>query len=467
VEFISFVIISVCFLFFILKNKLFKLNEIPIIYIVLAYILKLLLGITLWYIYTHYYSDKSVNDIYKYFNDGRKLAEIFKNNVSDFVSVLFGEKINSQDNLQLFQEMKFWEKPNSYGFYNDNQTIIIISSILNLISNNNLILSMLYMSILSFTTTFVIYKKLSAYLEWKKAFFILLFLSPSIGLWTTGLLKENLILIALTIIVYFSTELLFKINTLNILGILIGVTALTVSKPYLTGFILPSLICLYFIKYFKIKNIKLIYLTMYFLLFAIFITWTYTHNPVVYNYKNKSEAEKTLEYNRVNQISYKKNVLGNNYNILEMLRFKQADYKHEAKLANAKSLINTKKMNGELSNFFLCIPYGISNGFARPHIFEIYTFSYLLPALENFLIILLFIIILIFPRKLEVDQQNLVFHLGTFVVLTFTFLGLLVPVLGNLVRYKAPLLPLLYFCLLALVDKSKYQSFTSKITRKI
>ena len=116
----------------------------------------------------------------------------------------------------------------------------------------------------------------------------------------------------------------------------------------------------------------------------------------------------------------------------------------------------------------LCEEESIKNlNFRNPsctNIFSIFCYRRLL---ENFLIILLFIIILIFPRKLEVDQQNLVFHLGTFVVLTFTFLGLLVPVLGNLVRYKEPLLPLLYFCLLALVDKSKYQSFTSKITRKI
>ena len=112
-----------------------------------------------------------------------------------------------------------------------------------------------------------------------------------------------------------------------------------------------------------------------------FLIWTYTHNPVIYNYKNKSESEKSKEYDRVNQISYQKNVLGNNYNILEMLRFKQADYNHEAKLAKAKSLVNTKKMNGELSNFFACIPYGISNGFVS--LFNIFLKNVVTPQLRQ------------------------------------------------------------------------------------
>jgi hypothetical protein len=119
-------------------------------------------------------------------------------------------------------------------------------------------------------------------------------------------------------------------------------------------------------------------------------------------------------------------------------------------------------MNGELSNFFACLPYGISNGFARPHIFEIHSVTYILPALENILILILISLILIFPRKLNINQQILIFYFGTFIVITYTFLGLLVPVLGNLVRYKAPLLPFLFFSLLVLIDKSKISQFTYK-----
>ena len=433
VEHIIFLIIIIGFSTFIFKNQAFKTDDVSLKFILLSFLFKLISGIALWYIYTYFYSDTSVNDIYKYFIDGKQLADIFKNNPPDFIAILLGKNIENQQNVILYQEMIFWVKPNSYGFYNDNQTIIILSSFLNLISNNNLLISILYMSCISFTATFTLYKTLSPYLEWKKVFYIILFISPSIALWTTGLLKENLILLAITIIVYFTNKLRNKINLLNVIGYIIGLLALTLSK------------------------------FMYVFFIVLFITWCYTHNPVSYNYDNKTEAEKSIEYDRVNQISYQKNVLGNNYNILEMLRFKQADYKHEAKIAKAKSLIYTKKMDGELYNFFSCLPYGISNGFARPHIFEIHSFTYLIPALENFLVLLLFLLIFIFPKKINLNQKLLIFYYGTFIILTFIFLGLLVPVLGNLVRYKAPFLPILYFCLLTLIDKTKIQLFIEKI----
>ncbi len=466
-EYIFFLIIAVFFLFLIIKNETFKLNGIDENYVIYSYLLKLISGIALWYIYTYYYSDKTVNDIYKYFNDGNQLAKIFKNNISDFWSVISGLQLKNADNLRLLNQMKFWIKPNSYGFYNDNQTIIVLSCFLNLICNNNLLLAMLYMSIASFIALFILFKTLSVYLEWKKLFYVLLFVSPSIALWTNGLLKENLILLALTILVFFTNKLVNRINLFYVVGFVFGLLALTITKPYLFGFILPSVICFGFVICMKIKSIKLLFISMYITSILVFITWCYTHNPVIYNYANKSELEKSKEYDRVNQISYQKNVLGNNYNILEMLRFKQADYKHEAKIAKAKSLIYTKKLDGELYNFFICLPYGISNGFARPHIFEIKSLTYLVPSLENLFIIFLFVLIFLFPKKLNLDQKLLVFYYGTFISITFIFIGLLVPVLGNLVRYKAPFLPILFFCLLTIIDKEKIHLFILKIKQSI
>lgn len=461
-EYITFLFVTICFLFFILKNKRFKLEQISITYINYAFFIKLFSGVALWYIYTYFYKDKSVNDIYKYFQDGKVLAEIFKNNVFDFFSVIRGEKLDNPENIKLLENLKFWTKPNSYGIYNDNQTIIILSSLLNLISNNNLLIANLYMSLISFLAIIVLYKILSPYLEWKKVYFFILFSSPSIALWTTGLLKETIIVCALSLIVYFTIKLIRKKNIYLVIGLIGSILILLISKTYLLGFILPSVGCFAILQILKHTHTKLLFIGSYVLIILFFITWSYTHNPVVYNFKNKTEAEKREEYKRVNHISYEKNVLGNNYNILEMLRFKQADYKHEAKLANAKSLISTKKMDGQLSNFFACIPFGISNGFARPHLIETNSLPLILPALENFICLLLILCVSIFTRKLNRDEQILVFYFGTFIVLTFIFLGLLVPVLGNLVRYKAPLLPLFYFCLLSLIDKSKLYTFIHK-----
>lgn len=462
--FLAFTFLVCLYLHF--KNKRLKLEEIPSHWLYLAFISKVLASFSLWYIYTYYYPDKSISDIYKYFNDGHQLALIFKNSPSDFIRIITGNLPIKIQNIELYHQMKFWVKPNTYGIYNDNQTIILVASIFNLITNNTLLLAMLYMSICSFFATIILYKSLSRHIQWKQLFFILLFFLPSISFWTSGLLKESLIFCSLSLLIYFGVKIIEKFKWFTLACFSITSFGLLISKTYLFGFILPSISIIYIIYLLKINNVKIAFLSLYCFIILFIITWTYTHNPVIYNYQNKSEAEKTKEYNRVNQISYQQNVLGNNYNLLEMLRFKQADYKHEARLAKAKSLINTKKIDGQLSNFFACIPYGLSNGFARPHLLEANNPMLVLPAIENLLILFLLLVMFIFPRKLDYTNQILVFAFGTFIVITFIFLGLLVPVLGNLVRYKAPLLPLLIYCLLMLIDKNKLLAYLTKFRGK-
>lgn len=465
-EYFIFIVFFLVCLLVLFKNKRLKLVEIPTGWILIAFLSKLTAGIILWYIYTYYYSDKKISDIYKYFYDGHQLAIILKNNPSDFIQVITGNLPNEIQNIETFEKMKFWVKPNSYGIYNDNQTIILIASMLNLATNNNLILAILLMSISSFFATIIFYKSLHTEIQWKRLFFLLIFFLPSITLWTSGLLKETIIFCALTCFMFFGIRILSKINLISTFGFIISCFVLLVAKTYIFGFVLPSVACIVIIKVFNIRNVKISFATLYAIILIFIITWSLVHNPVTYNYKNKTEIEKSKEFDRVNQISYQQNVLGNNYNLLEMLRFKQADYKHEARLANAKSLINTKKMDGQLSNFFACIPFGLSNGFARPHILEVNNFMLIFPAFENLFILILLLLVFAFPRKLNSEQHLIVFSLGTFVVITFVFLGLLVPVLGNLIRYKAPLLPILFYCILMLIDKNKLLVQFAKFNRR-
>jgi hypothetical protein len=448
----------------ILKSKFYTLPNIPSNHVRIAFLIKLISGLFIWILYTYYYKNHSVNDIYKYYEDGKLMLQIFKTNPSDFFQIIRGNQPISPKSLHLLNNMKFWVKPNSYGIYNDNQTIILISSILCLLSWNNILNANLLISFIAFTSLILTFKIVSPYLSnFKKLFFCFLFLSPSIACWTSGLLKETIILISLTLCIYFGIKLIEQFKKSTFIYLFASCFLLLISKTYLLGFLLPSLGCVIVLKLFSIQKVRTSFLLLYTILITIFITWCLTHNPVIYNYKNKTKAEINQEYSKINQLSYDQNVLGNNYNLLEMFRFKQADYIFEAKLEHANSLIATKKMDGRLSNFFACLPYGLSNGFSRPHIFEIKSILMVLPAIENFVILSLLLLSLLFTTKLSYNQKILVYGFGTFVTLTFVFLGLLVPVLGNLVRYKSPLLPILYFLLFLLIDKNKLQNFWYKI----
>jgi hypothetical protein len=451
--------------YIVVKHKFYQITEISPLVVRLAFTSKILAGILLWYIYTYYYSNTKISDLYKYFEDGNILATILKNDMQDFFKIISGSLPLKTENVDLYFKLKFWVKPNSYGIYNDNQTIILVNCILSILSNNNILTSTLIISFLSFTASIALYKVLSPFIIWKNVYFAILFLTPSIVLWTSGLLKETLVFISVVGCVYHGIKSVEKFELKNVVYLTTSCFLLLISKTYFLGFLFPSIICVSIITLTKTSKIRTVFISMYCFMIMFFLVWSLTHNPVIYDYKNKTENEKHKEYDRVNQISYSQNVLGNNYNLLEMLRFKQADYKHEARAEKAKSLIETKKMDGSISNLIACIPFGISNGFTRPHIFEANSFMVSIPAVENVFFLILLILSILFHQHLETKKQVLVFGLGTFIVLTYLFLGLLVPVLGNLVRYKAPLLPLLYFCVLIQIDSEKIISFWSKIKR--
>jgi hypothetical protein len=171
--------------------------------------------------------------------------------------------------------------------------------------------------------------------------------------------------------------------------------------------------------------------------------------------KNKTYKEQILEYNKVNSKSYQNNVLGNDYNILEMLRFKQADYYYEAKEANAKSLIELNKLDGTLENLFLNLPISLVNSLFRPYPTDLSSTLSIPFFLENCGLLLLMIVMFLGFKKINKSFENDYYLIFYFVMITLIFIGLLVPLIGNIVRYRSPLMPFVYLIILMHIDVNK------------
>ena len=65
------------FLFYFIKKNADSIKRQSLL---LAIAVKILASISVWYIYTYYFSNTSLNDIYKYFNDGKILNDSFTKN---------------------------------------------------------------------------------------------------------------------------------------------------------------------------------------------------------------------------------------------------------------------------------------------------------------------------------------------------------------------------------------------------
>ena len=240
---------------------------------------------------------------------------------------------------------------------------------------------------------------------------------------------------------------------------------LLISKAYYAVFILPTICCIVINIFIKKINIKLIFRTVYLTLFSLFIYWALFHNPITYNYEGKNKKEQIEEYKKITSLSYERNVLGNDFNILEMLRFKQVDYRYEARVKKAKSTIKIKELDGNLINLFECLPLGLINAITRPSLIDINSPLILLPAVENTFILLLFFLAFKFKNQVTNDQRAIDLTLRYFTISMLIFLGILVPVIGNLVRYRAPILPFILILLLFRININQFTEYLRKITQ--
>lgn len=450
-------IITFFFVILVIRNPFFQLEHISKRIVVVSMIVKIVASIFCWYIYTFYYTDLKVNDIYKYFNDGITLHNLAVNSPSNFLNLIFGQQVNSEEYRVYLSALKFWFKPNSNGIYNDNQTIIIVNFLMSFFSNKSIVLQSIWFGFIGFLGNIMIFKSTSSYLpiSLRRVYFFIIFFLPSTLIWTSGIFKETLIYFSIGSIFYFGKSLIdkkFKSSIFCLFGF--SLLLLMAVKPYFFIFFLSTLI-IYLIAYFlNTKNVKRVYLLSLGAFILFFICWSKFHNPVVFNMKNKTRKEQIVEYNKVNSKSYQNNVLGNDLNLLEILRFKQADYYYEAKQANAKSLIYINKLDGTLENLFLNIPTSLINGILRPFPFDLTSMIFIPFFLENVILMFLIICIIIAFKKVDKSYKNEYYLMLYFVIITLIFIGLLVPIIGNIVRYRAPIIPLLYFLIFLHLDSN-------------
>ncbi len=128
-------------LFFFVLNRFsfFKLEKISATMLNLALCAKLAASILLVLLYTYYYTNKETSDIYKYFEDGKIIHQLLVRYPSDFFHFLFNQTITNEDAKTVISHVKYWNKTNSYGLFNDNRTIIIANAMLNFLSYSNIL----------------------------------------------------------------------------------------------------------------------------------------------------------------------------------------------------------------------------------------------------------------------------------------------------------------------------------------
>ncbi len=153
-----------------------------------ALLLKVIAALVLGLIYKFYYG---AGDTFSLFDDGQLLAQLAKDELLTYLKVL-GQTVKGRRVGEYI--MLANANPRAVA-------MSVINSVLCLLSGNNYWLSAFYAAIINFIALITLVFTLEKIFKLSRlSLFVAFFLYPSVLLWTSGLLKENVLLACLSIV---------------------------------------------------------------------------------------------------------------------------------------------------------------------------------------------------------------------------------------------------------------------------
>ena len=404
------VLYIVTILFSLKKIDFFKINGIKKNYILLAFSIQVLAGFILYIIYTQYYTERYSADIFKYYDDSLVLYNTFFSNPLDFFKIIIGIDCDSKYYLiNYFSEMNHWYTSYENSLMDESRLLIRLNAILNVIGFKSYGFNLISFIFIGFLGKILITRNLVKY--YKRLNPIILFwgliLFPSIMLWSSGILKEPLIIFSIGLILQ-SFGVYNNKKWFSLILVVFGLAIIFKVKFYVFICFLPALVSFAISQNWKIKPLKVITLISIFLNFLLVILST----------------------------------LKNSYNPLVILSNKQNDFIKLAEILNAGSSFKMASIDPNFISFFSSIPMGIINGFFRPFPTDINKIIHVLPLIENIFlyVLIIYLVYKLFSLKINFEKVylNVLLNSVFFISLLFTITGLSTPVIGALVRYKLP-----------------------------
>ncbi len=381
---------------------------------------KFFAGLCLWLIYTFYYTDTANNDAHKFYRDALVLYQVKSESPKVFCTLLFSPTTDSTANIYAAR-MQNWERNFDEAPVNENRTVIRLNTLLLFISGKTYFVHVLIMCFISFIGCLLIANVLIPYLPQKNVGYILpvLFL-PSVLLWASGVMKEPLLVLGLGLFVY---GLLAKVSFIwRLAAVFIGGLILLSVKFYVLACILPAG-------------------------FAYLIASRLRTNPAIISVYIISHLLVILLAFNLQNVS--------NINAMQMLVNKQQHAVKEAGYFRAGSTIAVPVITADAISILKATPKALFNTLMQPTVLTARKPVVLFNAIENLLVLGFLIYLTAYGNWKNAAHLNVAFFLLSASVVYFVVIGICTPVAGNLVRYKAPLLPLFLFALLVLADIKK------------
>ena len=494
------------FLFILRKLKLNSYRVINHNILCVIFVLKILIGISLNIIYSEYYQDRKTSDIYKYFDDSKFIHHSLKNNPLHFIQLITGINDNNPQ-LAIYTDSTLHWKQQSQEFSNftqtsnvtfsNHRTITKFNAIMRIFSFGNINTHVLIMSFISLIGCLLIFKSFYQFIPSNnlKIYLVIIFLTPSIIIWSSGILKEGLLFFAFGL--YFNSLFNLSKNYNRNAAILLFSFFLIFTLKYYLFIIIIPLTLLYLIP--SKTNINTIakYVVFLFFIASLFIFSENFNNQVnlvlnskrteqvrvavggyyclQFNNKNSSRLVRFISpLKEISKIDYKSNINSKStfFKLKPGLQYQvfNSDLNNDTLLTNSEfkyyfldsfekagSYYPLPIIGKSSTNFIKSIFNAISNVFFKPFNFFEGSLLLTLASFEN-LLFFIYILFLLVKRKIRIANLNVLLFNLLFIFMLYTVIGLTIPVLGGLVRYKILGFLLLLISLLMIFVKKRIKN---------
>lgn len=489
---------AIC-IYIIKKTGFFKIPSITSNYLVGLFLLKVASGLILYFIYSYHYTYRATSDAFRYYDDAVIMVKALKTAPLDYFKMLTGIGAGQEHLQKYYNEMANWIKSYNYNLYNDNRTVIRFNALVYPFSGGIYHVHTVIMCFLSFTGLVGIFKVFEKLVAGKTVELILvIFLVPSVIFWSSGVLKEGLIMFALGLLFYnFFQFLQGPKKASGLFTILICTFILLLCKFYVLIAALPAFLAS---AWFMADPKKPVLKHILSLLFCGLLVISVSLVSEKYNAFEIMQSKQKDFINLAKGGTYLINVVNrdtvhlktDHYNRLvqepdSLLSIKEGTMVYKIRQGNiidsatvsrtekfimlmhleeAGSTINIQRLGPNAESFIKASPQALFNTFMRPHIFEANSALMKVSALENIGILMVILLTLSFLKKPGLPELNLICFSISFTIILAILVGLITPVMGAIVRYKIPFISfLLSACILAF-NKDKFLQTVNLIFKK-
>ena len=320
----------------------------------------------------------------------------------------------------------FWNSENSWWNDLKSNMFIKLLSVFNIFSFGNYYINAIFYSFLTFLGPIAFCRVMNDVFPGKKIHVILaIFLIPSFVYWTSGIHKDGLVFLAISMIVYHfyfglkENRISFKRAIIIFISLLI----ILIFRNYILIIMIPALTAWYLANRYP-GRVAFAFLSVYLGCCVLFFSTRYISPSLNFPQAviNKQNAFRQLQGN---------------------------------------SSIKLAELEPTAFSFLINSPKALISTIARPHPSDVKHLLSLAAATETFILLLLFVCFL-FWRKNGVQSKAFLWFCIFFPLSFLLTIGYTVSFIGAIVRYRSIIIPFLYVPIICFIDWGKIYNFFKK-----